>query len=152
MGSSKKKNIDRHAEITIFGFESKKAQKLPMYLAKIAAGFPSPADDFLDKRLDLNEHLVQHPAATFFVRVHGDSMIQAGIHSGDILIVDRALEPADRKIVVAVINGELTVKRLRKRKDKLFLAAENPDYRDLEITTETDFEIWGVVIHVIHSL
>ncbi len=139
-------------QVKLFGFQSRDRLKLPLYLASIAAGFPSPADDFLDKKLDLNEHLIRHPAATFFVRVQGNSMIQAGIHSGDVLIVDRALEPADRKIVVAVVNGELTVKRLRRKKDRTFLAAENPEYRDLEITPEMDFDIWGVVVHVIHSV
>jgi DNA polymerase V len=136
----------------VFAFERKSRLKLPLYLAKVPAGFPSPADDFLDKRLDLNEHLVKHPAATFFVKVQGSSMIQAGIHSGDILIVDRALEPADKRIVVAAVNGELTVKRLRKRKERVFLASENPDFKDMEVTSEMGFEVWGVVTHVIHAL
>ncbi len=136
----------------VYGFERRSSLRLPLYLAKVPAGFPSPADDFLDKRLDLNEHLVKHPAATFFVKVQGSSMIQAGIHAGDILIVDRALEPADKRIVVAAVNGELTVKRLRKRKDKVFLASENPDFREMEVTPEMGFEVWGVVTHVIHAL
>jgi DNA polymerase V len=80
---------------------------LPLFLTKISAGFPSPAEDYLDRKLDLNEHLVKHPAATFFLKVDGQSMIKAGIHSGDILIVDRSLEPADKKIVIAGIRGEL---------------------------------------------
>ncbi|MDQ7798486.1 MAG: translesion error-prone DNA polymerase V autoproteolytic subunit [Candidatus Edwardsbacteria bacterium] len=138
--------------MNIYGFQARGRLKLPLYLASIAAGFPSPADDFLDKKLDLNEHLIRHPAATFFVRVQGNSMIQAGIHSGDVLIVDRSLEPADRKIVVAVVNGELTVKRLRRKKDRTVLTAENPEYQDIEVTPEMDFDIWGVVIHVIHSV
>ncbi len=136
----------------VYGFERRSKLKLPLFLAKVPAGFPSPADDFLDKRLDLNEHLVKHPAATFFVKVQGSSMIQAGIHAGDILIVDRALEPADRRIVVAAVNGELAVKRLCKRKDKVFLASENPDFREMEVTPEMGFEVWGVVTHVIHAL
>lgn len=136
----------------VYGFERRSKLKLPLYLAKVPAGFPSPADDFLDKRLDLNEHLVKHPAATFFVKVQGSSMIQAGIHAGDILIVDRALEPADRRIVVAAVNGELTVKRLRKRKERVFLASENPEFREMEVTPEMGFEVWGVVTHVIHAL
>jgi DNA polymerase V len=146
------KNKQSPSEMKICGFQAGGKLKLPLYLASIAAGFPSPADDFLDKKLDLNEHLIRHPAATFFVRVQGNSMIQAGIHSGDVLIVDRSLEPIDRKIVVAAVNGELTVKRLRRKKDRTFLAAENPEYRDLEVTPEMDFDIWGVVIHVIHSV
>ena len=126
--------------------------ELPLFLATIPAGFPSPADDFIDKKLDLNEFLVKHPAATFFVKVQGNSMIQAGIHGGDILIVDRSLEPDDKKIVVAALNGELTVKRIRKLKGRLLLEAENPDYKAIEVTAEMDFEVWGVVAHVIHSV
>ena len=95
-------------------------RELPLFLSKVRAGFPSPADDYLDKKLDLNEHLIKHPTATFFVKVKGDSMIKAGIHSGDILVVDRSLEAKDKRIVIAVVNGEFTVKRVRKIKDKLY--------------------------------
>ena len=127
-------------------------RRLPLYLSPVKAGFPSPADDYLDKKLDLNEHLIKHQAATFFVKVKGESMIKAGIHSGDILVVDRSLDPKDKKIVVAVVNGDFTVKRVRKIKDKLFLVSENDDYPPIEIKEESDFEVWGVVIHVIHSV
>ncbi len=123
-----------------------------MFLSRVRAGFPSPADDYLDKKLDLNEHLIKHPAATFFVKVKGDSMIKAGINSGDILVVDRSLEPKDKKIVVAILNGEFTVKRVRKMKDKLYLVSENDDYLPIEIKDDAEFEIWGVVAHVIHSV
>jgi DNA polymerase V len=126
--------------------------ELPLFLSRISAGFPSPADDYLDKKLDLNEHLIKHPAATFFIKVKGDSMIKAGIHSGDILVVDRSLEPRDKKIVIAVLNGEFTVKRVRKMKDNLYLVSENDDYAPIEIKDGADFEIWGVVVHVIHSV
>lgn len=125
---------------------------MPLYLTSISAGFPSPAEDYIDRRLDLNEFLIRHPAATFFVRVEGDSMIDAGIHSGDILIVDRALEPSDNKIVIAVLNGELTVKRIRKIKEKLYLTAENPDFKKVELTPEMGIEVWGVVSYVIHPV
>lgn len=125
---------------------------LPMSLSGVRAGFPSPADDYLDKKLDLNEYLVKHPAATFLVRVKGDSMVKAGIASGDILVVDRSLEPRDKKIVVAVVNGDFTVKRVSKKKDRLFLMSENDDYPPIEIKDGTDFEIWGVVAHVIRSV
>ena len=127
-------------------------QPLPLYLSRIKAGFPSPAEDYLDKKLDLNEHLIKHPASTFFVKVKGDSMIGAGINSGDILIVDRSLEPKDKKIVVAVVNGDFTVKRISKRGDKLSLISENPKYDPIEIKDGMDFEVWGVVVHVIHSV
>lgn len=129
----------------------KTKRQLPLFLSRIRAGFPSPADDYLDKKLDLNEHLIKHPVATFFVKVKGDSMIKAGIHSGDILVVDRSLEPKDKSVVVAVINGDFTVKRIRKRGSKLFLDPENDSYAPIEISNEMDFEIWGIVIHVIHS-
>jgi DNA polymerase V len=125
--------------------------KLPLFLSNVKAGFPSAADDYLDKKLDLNEFLIKHPSSTFFVKVKGDSMINAGIQSGDILIVDRSIEAKDKKVVVAIINGEFTVKRLKKSKDKIFLLAENPKYSPIEITSGMDFEIWGVVLHVIHS-
>jgi len=137
--------------VEIFKVDIAAKQALPLYLSRIKAGFPSPADDYLDKKLDLNEFLIKHPTSTFFVKVKGDSMINAGIHSGDILIVDRSAEPKNNKIVVAVVNGDFTVKRVQKRGAKLFLVAENPDYQPLEISESADFEIWGVVLHVIHS-
>ena len=102
--------------------------------------------------MDLNDLIVRHPAATFFVRVAGESMIGAGIHSGDILVVDRAEEPVDNKIVVAVINGEFTVKRIRKVRGKLWLEAENPTLAALPITSEMQFEVWGVVTYVLHQV
>ncbi len=129
-----------------------KLTPLPLYSARVAAGFPSPADDYIEGKLDLNEHLVKHPAATFFVRVEGDSMIGAGIHSGDILVVDRSLKPCHGKIVIAVLDGELTVKRLEQRKGILRLLPENKSYPIVEITDAMDFMIWGVVTNVIHSL
>lgn len=142
--------ISRNLEI--LGFEPGSPCHLPMYLATVAAGFPSPADDFIDKTLDLNEHLISHPEATFFVRVCGDSMRDAGLHTGDILIVDRALEPTNNRIVIAALDGELTVKRIRKQGERLFLAPEHPDYDAIEVTAEASFEVWGVVTHVIHKV
>lgn len=138
--------------LEILGFEKRTDLELPLYLASVAAGFPSPADDFIDKRLDLNEHLIEHPEATFFVRVHGDSMREAGIGEGDILVVDRAKEPAHNKIVIAALNGELTVKRIRKQGRRLFLAPENSAFTPIEITEGMDFHVWGVVTYVIHKL
>lgn len=128
-------------------------QALPLYLSKVSAGFPSPAENDIADKLDLNEYLIKHPAATFLVRANGDSMIQAGIHENDILIVDRSLRPSDGKIVIAAIDGQLTVKRLKKTQDgKMLLAAENPAYAPVEIREENDFLIWGVVTNVIHAL
>ena len=138
--------------IEIYKSDGATSQPLKLYLSRIRAGFPSPADDFIDKHLDLNEHLIKHPSSTFFVKVKGDSMLGAGINSGDILIVDRSLEPKDKRIVVAVVNGDFTVKRISKKGDRLSLMAENPKYPAIEIKDGMEFEIWGVVIHVIHSV
>lgn len=136
----------------IHGVDQKGGLALPLFLCRVSAGFPSPAADHLDKCLDLNELLIKHPAATFFVRVAGDSMTGAGINHDDILIVDRALEPANGKVVIAVLNGELTVKRLFRNGDSFRLAAENPAYPDLQLAEGESCEIWGVVSFVIHSL
>lgn len=136
----------------IYSADTGKEMELPVAEAHIKAGFPSPADDFMEDRLDLNEHLIDHPAATFFVRVSGNSMVNAGIHDGDILIVDRAIEPVDGKIVIAVLDGQLSVKRLRKQNGKVLLQPENEDYGVMEINEENDLRVWGVVNHVIHSV
>lgn len=136
----------------VYSADLTSACERPLFMVPVAAGFPSPAEDYMEGTLDLNRHLIKHPAATFFVRVTGDSMIDAGIHPGDILIVDRSLEPADKKVVIAVIRGELTVKRIRMQKGKISLVPENENYRPLQIDSEMDFEIWGVVTSVIHPL
>jgi DNA polymerase V len=124
----------------------------PLFLASVSAGFPSPAEDYIEGRLDLNKHLIKHPAATFFVRVAGDSMTGAGIHPGDILVVDRSIEPRDANVVIAVLDGELTVKRISRREGRLYLVSDNSLYQPLEILAEMEFEVWGVVTSVIHSL
>jgi DNA polymerase V len=124
---------------------------LPIYLSCIQAGFPSSAENDLEKMLDLNELLVAHPAATFFVRVKGDSMKNAGIFSGDVLVVDRSLEPTDNKIIVAVVGNEFTVKRLKISQGKISLLPENPAYPILEVKEGSDFQVWGVVTYVIHK-
>jgi len=127
--------------------------KRPLILSRVPAGTFSPADDYREKSLDLNEHLIKHEAATFFVRISGDSMRGAGILSGDLAIVDRSLKPLDGCVVVACMNGETTCKRLKLVKSKLYLASANPDYPTIEVDTSLgDFEIWGVVTHVIHKI
>ena len=136
----------------IFKADTALKQPFPLYLSRIKAGFPSSAEDYLDKKLDLNEHLIKHPASTFFVKVKGDSMVGAGINSGDILIVDRSLDPRDKCIVVAVVNGDFTVKRICKDSERLFLVAENSKYPAIEINDGMDFEVWGVGVHVIHTV
>lgn len=126
---------------------------LPLYSSSVAAGFPSPADDHIDTKLDLNKHLIKHPAATFFVRAKGESMLNAGIHNNDILVVDRSIEPTNGKIVIAAIDGQLTVKRLKKTKaGKLYLIPENPAFSPIELKKENNIHIWGVVTNVIHAV
>ena len=129
----------------------------PLLLARVPAGFPSPADDYVDRALDLHELCVKNPAATYFVRVEGDSMVGAGIHSGDILVVDRSLPPDDGRVVVAALHGELTVKQIRVERTKagvrrLRLVPENDHFPHIEVTPEMDFTVWGVVTHVVHAL
>jgi DNA polymerase V len=126
--------------------------KFPLYDAAVAAGFPSPADDSVDKALDLNELLVRHPAATFFVRVAGHSMIGAGIHHNDVLVVDRSVEAVSGKVVVAAVNGELTVKRLSREGGVVCLEAENQAYEPIVLGEDMDVRIWGVVTAVIHTV
>ena len=124
---------------------------LSLYSSTVRAGFPSPADDYVEDFLDLNEYLIAHPAATFMVRALGDSMSDAGIQSGDLLIVDRSIEPTHGKIVIAAVNGELTVKRLYHKNSRVELLPENNKYPSLDITEEQNVVIWGVVKHVIHT-
>ena len=125
---------------------------LPLFAGKVAAGFPSPADDYVEKTLDLNELLIQKPAATYFVRAEGESMLGAGIHPNDILVVDRSIEPVPGKIVICALNGELVVKRLKRRAGRWVLGSENPAYRDIVLREEMDTVIWGVVTTVIHPV
>lgn len=125
--------------------------KLPLVSASVEAGFPSPADDHLERGIDLNEELIRNPAATFLVRVKGESMRDAGIHSGDTLIVDRSVTPADRQIVVAMIDGEFTVKRFRKHAGKIFLEAANASFSSIQIGEDQELTIWGAVTYIIHQ-
>lgn len=136
----------------IHAYGQKESLKLPLFVSKISAGFPSPADDYIDKSLDLNEFLIKNPSATFFVKVSGDSMINAGIFHNDILIVDRSLELTNNKIIIANLNGELTIKRYKEIQNKKYLAPENPNYDYVEISEHNPFELWGIVIYVIHKV
>ena len=135
----------------IFALEQKAIVKCPLFICGVSAGFPSPADDHIDRKLDLNELLIQNPAASFFVRVEGDSMKNAGINHGDILVVDRSVEATNGKIIIGIVNGDLTVKRLVLKHNSCKLVAENPDYQPVEITEEMEFSVWGVVTSVIHQ-
>jgi DNA polymerase V len=135
----------------IGGFQQNTVLQRPLIGSVIPAGFPSPAQDYIEENLDLNEYLIAHPSATYFVRVEGFSMEGAGIFPGDVLIVDRSLEPAHKKIVIAIVDGELTVKRLWQKKNKWFLMPENPDFPMTEITKDMEFTIWGVVVYALHK-
>jgi DNA polymerase V len=123
----------------------------PLFMAAVSAGWPSPAEDYVEGRLDLNRYLIKHPVATFYVRVSGDSMMGAGIHPGSILVVDRAVEADDGDIVIARINDELCVKRLRLHQGRIWLMPENENYQPIEVTDGMDFEVWGRVMHSIRS-
>jgi DNA polymerase V len=123
---------------------------LPVILSDVPAGFPSPADDYIEKNIDLNEWMIDNEIATYIVRVSGNSMNDE-IHSGDRLVVDRSLEPRNRDVVIAILNGEMTVKRFVVREMRIFLVAENSHYSEFEITGESELIIWGVVKHCIHT-
>jgi DNA polymerase V len=122
---------------------------IPFY-PSVQAGFPSPADDYMEEKLDLNRFLVKNPSATFYVKVEGVSMVGAGIYPKDILIVDRSLQAKNNDIIIALVNGEFTVKRLNILADKVWLVAENPNYKPLDVS-ETAFQVWGIVTYVIHN-
>ncbi|MEM6254844.1 MAG: translesion error-prone DNA polymerase V autoproteolytic subunit [Cyanobacteria bacterium P01_D01_bin.156] len=125
---------------------------IPFYGCPVSAGFPSPADDYVEPTLDLNDLLIQNPVATFMVRASGDSMTPAGIFDGDVLVVDRSITAKAGRVVVAAINGELTVKRVRYQGSTMFLDPDNKRYPPIEVTEFTDLTIWGVVTNVIHKM
>ena len=125
---------------------------LPFFSSKVPAGFPSPADDHMEGKLDLNRHLIKHPESSFFVRASGNSMIGAGIFDGDLMIVDKSLDPLPGKIVIAAIDGDLTVKRYNLHYGVPYLFPENDEYQPIKINQEKGIYIWGVVTNVIHQL
>jgi DNA polymerase V len=135
-----------------FRCEARTAVVVPLVLSKVRAGFPSPADDYIERPLDFNELLIEHPAATFAVRVAGDSMNGAGIFEGDIAVVDRSRTAVNGNIVLALLDGAFTLKRLRLRGERVWLHAENPAYSDILIGEGQAFEVWGVVSKSIRML
>lgn len=143
--------------VTFLPLARSKELRLPLFASRLRAGFPSPADDYLEDKIDLNRYLAEHPAATFLVRVDGDSMIGAGIFPGDIAIVDRSLVDSDikamhNKIVLAVLDGEFTIKRLSVKGKTVMLVPENDRYEPIAVTEGSDFTVWGVVKHSIRHL
>lgn len=126
--------------------------EIPLAESGVHAGFPSPADDFLEGSLDLNSLVIRHPEATFFARVEGDSMKDEGIVEGDILVVDKSIEPYDGCLAVAVVDGEFTLKRVRMEPDKILLVPANPKYKVIEIFPDNEFSVWGVVRYVVKKV
>ncbi|MFH2012331.1 MAG: translesion error-prone DNA polymerase V autoproteolytic subunit [Pseudomonadota bacterium] len=137
--------------LDIYSASSETELALPIIPGGISAGFPSPALDFIDLSIDLNKHLIKHPAATFYGLVKGFSMQDAGIGNGDLLVIDKSIEPADGKIAVCYIDGEFTIKRIKIEKNTCWLLPANEDYNPIKVTPENDFLVWGIVTHVIKS-
>jgi len=137
--------------LDIYSAQTDSELELPL-LPGISAGFPSPAMDFIDLGIDLNRHLIKHPSATFYGRVKGLSMQDAGIDDGDLLIIDKSIEPVDGKIAVCYVDGEFTLKRIRIEKDEIWLMPANEKYKPIVLSKENDLRIWGVVTHIIKSL
>lgn len=138
-------------ELEIYKLKAGGKIKLPLFTVPVSAGFPSPAEEYIETLLSLDEHLIQHPQATYLVKVKGDSMKEAGILTGDVLIVDKSLTPANNKIVVAVIDGEFTVKRFRKEKGEISLVPANDAYKPIKVNGDRDIKVWGVVTYIIHK-
>ena len=132
-----------------FSVAARRSTTVPLVAAKVAAGFPSPADDYLDRPLDFNELLIANAAATFAVRIAGESMTGAGLFPGDIAVVDRSMSPTNGCVVLALVDGEFTIKRYRVRAGAVVLQAENKAFKDLIVPEEASFEVWGVVRHAI---
>jgi DNA polymerase V len=138
--------------LEIYAADTTTAVKLPLVEGGISAGFPSPAEDFLDNSIDLNKEFVRNPSSTFYGRVRGDSMVNAGLNEGDLLIIDKSLEPVEGKIAVCFIDGDFLVKRIKIAKDIVWLIAENDKYKPIKVTKDNDFLIWGIVTTVIKSV
>ena len=137
--------------LDIYSAQTDTELNLPLFEG-VRAGFPSPAADFIDVSIDLNKHLIKHPSATFYARAKGDSMKDAGIFDGDLLIVDKSIDPADGKIAICYVNGEFTVKRIKKEKDEVWLIPANTAYQPIKMEEGSSLIIWGIVTHVIKSL
>ncbi len=143
---------NKDSVLTFYNPDNESNSGLPFILHGVSAGFPSPAEDFMETRIDLNKELARNPMSTFYIKVSGNSMTDAGINDKDILIVDRSLEPADDKIAVCLIDGEFTVKRLKPQKDCLYLIPENKAYKPIKVTEDNQFVIWGIVTYVIKKI
>lgn len=144
--------MDKFEPLKIYSPDLATEAELPMSQAGVSAGFPSPADDFMSLKLDLNRELIKNPSATFYARVSGVSMIDEGINDGDLLIIDKSVGPYDGCLAVAYIDGEFTLKRFRDMGDHALLVPANKNYKPIKITADNDFMIWGVVRYVIKKM
>jgi DNA polymerase V len=138
-------------KLEIYAVEASSKVSLPYIEAGVSAGFPSPAEDYTEQRIDLNSILIKNPSSTFYAKVNGNSMKDAGVYDGDIVIIDKSLTPGHDSLLVCFIDGEFTLKKVRKVNDDLFLIPENPDFRPIKISPESDFRLWGVVTYTIHK-
>ena len=145
------KKMYKNKNLDLFKSIKNKQILTPIFLDSVSAGFPSPATDYMENKLDLNEYLIKHPAATFIVKAKGSSMTDARILSGDLLIVDRSISPKSDDIVIASIFGDLTVKKLKKKQNSFFLLSANSDYPSIEVKEEMECFIWGVITYIIHE-
>ncbi len=136
-------------QIEVFKIAESILQEMPLTLTKIQAGFPSPAEDYQEERLSLDKELIRNRSATFFARVTGNSMINSGIYDGDLVIVDRVLEPKANSVLLCVMDGEFTLKKVKKIGQDMYMMPENPDYAPIKISSENDFRVWGVVTYSI---
>lgn len=142
---------ERTVELKIFSPDTDTRMVLPCADGGIQAGFPSPAQDYINEYIDLNRELVPHPAATFYGRVSGDSMIEEGIEQGDLLVIDRSLEPADGDLAVCCLDGEFTLKRIKLTPGAIWLIPSNESFDPILVTPDQHFEVWGVVTHTIKN-
>ena len=145
-------SVKKSNTLTFFVPDFTSELKIPYIKEGVSAGFPSPAADFSENNIDLNKELSENPLATFYIKVKGNSMIDAGINDKDVLVVDRSLEPRDNKIAICFVDGEFTVKRIKVEKDCLYLLPENPNYEPIKVTEENQLIIWGIVTYVIKAL
>ena len=145
------RNLHKGKDFSFYTLKQLQLDEVKLAEPMVPAGFPSPADDFVEMELNIHDYIVKNKDATFCVKVEGTSMTKANIHSGDILIVDRSLEPEHHNIVRAVIDGEFTVKRLAVNDGNLYLSPENDNFAPIKITKEMDFLVWGVITHIIHK-
>ena len=138
-------------KVEVFSSSTDSEQDIPLISSNIQAGFPSPALDFVDLSIDLNRYVVKHPSSTFYGRVQGDSMRDAGIGDGDLLVIDKGIEPSDGKIAICFIDGEFTLKRIKIEKDICWLVPANENYKPIKVSPENNFLIWGIVTFTIKA-